>query len=377
MYADKLLRPWFEPLRADFADLQIYDCHTHVGRNDPSGFTATLPQLLESLEFVDGRAAVFPLKEPAGYGEANLALAHAAVETDGRLVAFARLEPGDRPAVRAQQALDAGARGLKLHPAGDEFELSDVRLTTTWELADEQRLPVVIHAGPELDTVGRTVLSRAHRYPGARLIVAHAAVVDLAWLWREVQDVTNLFFDTSWWSPSDVLALLSLVPASQVLTASDLPYATPLWAAATTLRCGVELGLSREQIGSVLGAQFARLVERGEPIRFDAQQRPTAPPLDPLLERTYTYLSAALEATHRGEDPGQLLSLAQHAVKVSDDYPEAEVMASIAELLELYLRHRGELHTDNQFAPGWDLIAAAVLTARTPRGTSALAEVVR
>jgi hypothetical protein len=42
-------------------------------------------------------------------------------------------------------------------------------------------------------------------------------------------------------------------------------------------------------------------------------------------------------------------------------------MQSIAELLELYERQRETLKTNNQYAPGWDLIAAATLLARTPK----------
>src|SRR5437660_316508 len=123
MYSDELLRPWFSALRQELDDFTVFDCHTHVGVNDPSGFSATLADLLESLEIVDGRAAVFPLKEPSGYGRANLELVEAAAESDGRLVAFARIDPADAPVRRAQDALDAGARGLKLHPDGEEFEI--------------------------------------------------------------------------------------------------------------------------------------------------------------------------------------------------------------------------------------------------------------
>jgi hypothetical protein len=71
MYADELLRPWLDALRPHVPDLELFDCHTHVGVNDPSGFSATQEQLIASLELSGSRAAVFPLKEPDGYGEAN------------------------------------------------------------------------------------------------------------------------------------------------------------------------------------------------------------------------------------------------------------------------------------------------------------------
>ena len=39
-------------------------------------------------------------------------------------------------------------------------------------------------------------------------------------------DHPNLFFDTAWWSPSDLLALFAMVPPGQILFASDAPYGT-------------------------------------------------------------------------------------------------------------------------------------------------------
>jgi hypothetical protein len=42
------------------------------------------------------------------------------------------------------------------------------------------------------------------------------------------------------------------------------------------------------------------------------------------------------------------------------------VFASVLELLDRYDKHAAEHDTDNEYAPGWDLIAAAALVARTP-----------
>jgi hypothetical protein len=62
------------------------------------------------------------------------------------------------------------------------------------------------------------------RYPDARLILAHAGICDLAWIWRVAPDHPNLLFDTAWWIPADLEALFSLVPPGQIVFASDAPY---------------------------------------------------------------------------------------------------------------------------------------------------------
>jgi hypothetical protein len=70
MYADHLLRPWLTAMLAQHPTVRIFDAHTHVGQNDPSGFSATLAELEGSLRACEGRAVVFPLAEPEGYEDA-------------------------------------------------------------------------------------------------------------------------------------------------------------------------------------------------------------------------------------------------------------------------------------------------------------------
>src|SRR4051794_26459823 len=128
MDADHLLKPWLDRLLEELPGAPIFDAHTHIGEHDPSGFSATLDQLLGALEICDGRAAVFPLAEPAGYRAANLVCAEAATDHPERLVAFARVTPEDHPSQLLEEALSAGARGVKLHLSSDDFALADPRL---------------------------------------------------------------------------------------------------------------------------------------------------------------------------------------------------------------------------------------------------------
>jgi hypothetical protein len=366
VYADEVLKPWLDVLRPLVPDLKLFDCHTHIGMNDPSGFSVTREQLLESLELVGSRAAVFPLKEPDGYEEANLRAIGLAGEHAETLVAFCRIDPADRPLELAQRAIAAGARGIKLHPDAEEFDIGDPRLDGVYHLADELELPVIIHAGPEIDGIGRTALDLADRFPGARLILAHDALTDLSWIYEEVDAHPNVFFDTSWWGPVHTLALFALVPPGRVLSASDLPYCSPLSGALTTLRCGLQAGLSAEQLRLVMGGQFVNLLDHAEATDAGPAPGPPGDPLDPMLERIYVTLLTGLESVQRGEDMGNAMSVTRHACKVPDHHPHARVIRSVSDLLDLYEAHKDKLETPNQYGPGWDLIAAAALVARTP-----------
>ena len=77
----------------------------------------------------------------------------------------------------------------------------------------------------------------------------------------------NLFIDTSWWNPGDMIALFSLVPPGQILWASDSPYGQPLSSAVEHLRYAVQAGLGAEAIRSIAGAQIERILDGQEPLR--------------------------------------------------------------------------------------------------------------
>ena len=53
----------------------------------------------------------------------------------------------------------------------------------------------------------------AERYPARSVILAHAGICDLAWIWRDAADQPNLFFDTAWWNATDLLTLFCAGPA--------------------------------------------------------------------------------------------------------------------------------------------------------------------
>src|SRR5919202_6216028 len=110
-----------------------------------------------------------------------------------------------------------GAAGVKLHPRAEGFTLDHPALEGVFELLDERRLPVIVHAGRGIPALGKHAVQHCERHPGARVILAHAGICDLAWIWREAPAHPNLFFDTAWWAPTDLLTLFALVPPGQIL----------------------------------------------------------------------------------------------------------------------------------------------------------------
>lgn len=368
MYPDGGILPWLERLREEVPGVQMLDAHTHLGSNDPDGYSCASAELIAALERIDARAIVFPMQEPDGYPPANDMILEEAAAADGRLIPFCRLNPHEDAVAEARRCLEAGARGIKLHPRAERFTLDHPSLRDVFALADENGVPVLCHAGRGIAALGRHAADACGRYPGMRLILAHAGISDLAWIWRAAGDHPNLFFDTAWWSPADLQALFALVPPGQILMASDAPYATPAYGATMAMRHALQIGLDHDQVRAVVGGQAARLVAREEPLDLGPARGPERIPRDPLLERVHAYLLNAIGQMFNGLDAGETLALAQLACEVGDDAPQAPVCRLILGLIEEQSRYRPDDDSGRprRFTPGLQLIVAAAGLARTP-----------
>jgi hypothetical protein len=199
-----------------------------------------------------------------------------------------------------------------------------------------------------------------------RLILAHAGISDLAWIWREAPDHPNLFFDTSWWSPSDLVALLALVPPGQILFGSDAPYGTIALGATLFLRHALQLGLSDEQVRGMAGGQLERLLAGEDPTDLGPPPGPDAVETDPLLDRVHSFLMTSVGRMIGGGDPEEILGLAELACEVGDDAPQAPVCRAVLWLLEERAAYAKGGPDSPRFAPGVDLVALAASVVRTP-----------
>jgi hypothetical protein len=230
-------------------------------------------------------------------------------------------------------------------------------------LADERSLPVLIHAGRGIPALGLHAVALAEQFQKARLILAHAAICDLSWIWRVADDHPNLLFDTAWWIPADLQSLFALVPPGQIVFASDAPYGAPSLSAAFQLRSALQVGLSPAQIRSVCAEQALRLAA-GEPLAPAGPavgERDRAPHL--LLDRAAEFLLLATIAMMRRVEGAELLALARLACEVPEEIDDAPVFAAIRWLLDRYDAYAEEFPQDRRRLTF--LILAATI-ARTP-----------
>jgi predicted TIM-barrel fold metal-dependent hydrolase len=280
------------------AGAEIFDAHTHLGL-DIDGMTGDLDELLEiQRSYGIVRSFTFCLDEPdrrPAFTAANDRTLELAARGGGAIVPFARLDLNEAPVEEATRALDAGARGIKLHPRAQRFLPDDPRLEPIFALAEERGVPVLIHGGrglpPFADGLGR-LLDR-HAPP---LIVAHAGIVDLAAMARNFAGRPGVFFDTSVWSPIDLLDLYRLVPPEQIVYASDYPYGRQPNSLLMAVRTARLSGLDNDQLRAMLGGNAARIADGLPPVQ------PTSPRgIDEVAHpityaRIHQYLSMAATA---------------------------------------------------------------------------------
>jgi uncharacterized protein len=335
--------PYDDPIRPFYGDLagdlppgaEWFDVHTHMGANDPDGFRCTAEEVMAALDRAGhAHALVFPMHEPDGYPAANDRVLEAAEASAGRLRALCRLDPHADPMPEARRCLEAGAVGLKLHPRAERFQLSEPVVEEIVALADERRLPVLVHAGRGIPALGRDAVTLARRHPGARIVLAHAGISDLSWIWADARGLPNLFFDTSWWNVADLTALFATVAPGQILYGSDMPYGSGIWSGLIVLRLAASVGLDPEVTAEIVGGQLRRLLAGEDPADLGPPPGPPERPPWLAAARALTHLEGAISRAFAGADPREPLALARLACEVPVDDPQQPLLRAVRGLTE-------------------------------------------
>jgi predicted TIM-barrel fold metal-dependent hydrolase len=340
--ARTLVALYDEELRRQLPEgIELFDAHVHLGR-DIDGFVAPYDDLIAFLRRYDVRRAfVFCMDEPdrdPGFRAPNDRTLAACARSGGLLIPFARLDLAADPVEEARRCLDKGSRGIKLHPRAQRFLLDDERLAPVFELAAERRVPILIHGGRGLPPIAGHLKRLVDTYPDAPLIIAHAGIADLAALSEAFSGRAGVFFDTSVWSPIDLLDFYGRVSPEQVLYASDFPYGQQPSSLLLAMRTARIAGFDDDKLRGMLGGSAARIAAGEPPLP------PTAPKGSLRLEQPLTlarihhYLAMAtpLLWTRQGDTIG-VLGLALNACQERDGFLDereriADLLATAREL---------------------------------------------
>jgi predicted TIM-barrel fold metal-dependent hydrolase len=315
---------------------EVFDAHVHLG-NDIDGFSG----VYEDLEAINARygisrAFMFCMDEtdrhPAFRAANDRTLAFAE-RSGGRLIPFVRLDLAEEPIEEATRALDAGARGIKLHPRAQRFLLNDERLAPVFSLAAERHVPILIHGGRGLPPIADNLARLVETYPEAQLIIAHGGIADLGELAGHFGGKAGVFFDTSVWSPIDLLSLYHLVSPEQIVYASDYPYGQQPSSLLIALRTAKLAGFDDEQLRGMLAGNANRIAAGEPPLEPSAPRGSDTFSQPMAFARIHQYLSMAtpLLWTRQADTIG-VLGLALNATADRDGHKEER--EQIRELIE-------------------------------------------
>ncbi len=298
----------------------IFDVHTHIG-TDIDGMTGTPAELLAFQDTAGiSQAFTFCLDEPdraPAFRAANDRTLADVRSSGGRLIPFVRLDLSDSPVEEAERCLDLGARGIKLHPRAQRFSVGDDRLAPIFELAADRHVPILIHGGRGLPPIAAELAALVERYAGVQLVIAHAGIADLAGLAGRLGGIPGVYFDTSVWSPVDLLELFRRVSPEQVVFATDYPYGRIPSALLIALRTAKVAGLDENAVCGMLGGNALRIGASdgggtlGPPCGEDTFRQPLA------FARIHQYLSMALPALWLGQS--ETIGVLRLAVNASLD----------------------------------------------------------
>jgi predicted TIM-barrel fold metal-dependent hydrolase len=334
--ARQLLSSYDQELRRLLPDdAEIFDAHVHLG-HDIDGFSGQYEELDHVMEaYGISRAFMFcmdePDREPAFRAPNDRTLEHAA-RSNGRLIPFVRLDMNQSPIEEAERCLDRGARGIKLHPRAQQFLLNDERLAPVFALAAERRVPILIHGGRGLPPIADDLSRLVDEYDEAQLIIAHAGIADMAALAGRLAGRKGVFFDTSVWSPVDLLDFFHQVPPEQILYASDYPYGRQPQSLLIALRTALTAGLDEPELRNMLAGNADRIASGEEPLEPSTPSGTDEFSQSMALARIHQYLSMATPLLWtRQQDTIGVIGLALNACYERNGYPKE--LEQIKELL--------------------------------------------
>jgi hypothetical protein len=184
-------------------------------------------------------------------------------------------------------------------------------------------VPILIHGGRGLPPIADHLARLVDQFPEAPLIIAHAGIADLAGLAGRFAGKAGVFFDTSVWSPVDLLSFYHQVSPEQVLYASDYPYGRQPSSLLIALRTARLAGLTEEQIRAMLAGSAQRIANGEPPLEPSPPRGGGTFTQTMALARIHQYLSMAtpLLWTRQADSIG-VIGLALNACNDRDGSPE-------------------------------------------------------
>jgi predicted TIM-barrel fold metal-dependent hydrolase len=208
----------------------VYDTHTHLGSAFHSGRVMTADSMLRHMDAAGiDRSLLIPFPVVEDYRREHEVIARAVRDHPDRFTGALCIHPFLPEAAVADEfrrgVEELGLRALKLQPQFSGLNPVSTKGSWFFGLANEYRLPVVVHTGSGAPfALPSLLIAPARQYPELPIVIGHSggpvyyleAIV-------AAQVCPNLYIDLSSLMPHHALDVLRHVDSSHVMAGSDLP----------------------------------------------------------------------------------------------------------------------------------------------------------
>lgn len=263
---------------------EVIDAHVHIIFREPGevAVDAKVQRLVEKAVDVPVKASIINFMNRAGIDKSVIfdwtgALAGDFLDTNTKVMELARWNdrfvgfgvPSPKTPEVIDQLCELGIRGLKVNPGLQVFYPNSEDFLGVCRRAAANRLPILIHTGPEsagklrydlplwLDDIAVDV-------PDLSIIIAHIGVRGFTskQALMVAEKNANVYVETSWASPTLVKKAIAKLGADRVIFGSDFPSGNPISELAKIRQLLTSGFISQADFEQITGGNIKRLLRR-------------------------------------------------------------------------------------------------------------------
>lgn len=182
----------------------------------------------------------------------NIWTLDAARASGGKLIPMVSFHPEMEGSLtkHLDRYIELGAKGIKLHPMAQGFDVRDDRFDELYSKCSEYNFAVLIHCGrvsnARLNEYSdfECLLPIIEKYPQLPIVLAHMADGNVERVLEVSKKYNNVYFDTSivitgypeimsvnepsWLDDAQVVSIIKEIGANKVIFGSDFPWGSPI-----------------------------------------------------------------------------------------------------------------------------------------------------
>ena len=195
--------------------------------------TQTIPNMLDDMDRIGiTESVVLAIDFPWGLSKISKHYMNS-LKHEPRLICYASVHPySTNRAEKVEKYLNAGAAGIKLHPAELLYRANNPRLREIYEVCQARKVPVLFHSGAspiapkwQADLPAIKYFAEPVRdFPELIFVFGHSGIEEYDQVIELGRKHDNVYMETSGQPPHRIKEMIDGIGAERVLYGSDWPF---------------------------------------------------------------------------------------------------------------------------------------------------------